>query len=867
MLESYPQNRFFNRRLSSMRRGLLGGLLALLILVTGTAPTSLSQGTLAPPPVPGEAYYIAFPVSITLDGKIDDWAGVPTDTFTRGSIPPTSPDKAGRMTFALASDGTYLYAYLHITDDDIIAGKHGGDYWNEDSVELYINTTGDNDRRDYVPGTVQINFNTANIGMTPYDPTKIVKTGVNAASTQTSAYIWQTDDGYAVEAAILLDGEPFNFKPAHGTVIGLQVHGNGASTADRDLKVIWSNLDKSDNSWQDPSLFGLGIFFEVGKTDVPTIPKREVKAIVTPVPAPTVGAALNQIGYLPNAPKLIMVAEPANAAANYKAAWAVINAKTGELAASGYTGTSVFDPVSGDKVLVADFSHVTTPGEYRLLVTGGPSEGVQIKIASDLYASLAVDSLRYFYLNRSGIELTPEFAGEWARAAGHLTDSSVTCFKGTDVSGKAWEGCDYMLDGSKGWYDAGDYGKYVVNGGISVWTLLNAYERHPGYFADSSLNIPEGGNGVPDILDEARWEIEFLLNMQIPEGKPLAGMVFHKLHDRKWAGLPILPPTEFDNNAVTGGRYVYQPTTAATLNLAAVAAQCARIWKDIDASFSARCLKVATTAWAAAQAHPDMLAGSVPGEGGGDYGDGEVRDEFFWAAAELYLTTGEMAYLDVVHGSPYFETFFGLLPDKASAMYWGDTAALGSISLITVKAALSEADLTRLRTQITQTADLYLARMNAGGYRVSFGDKGYVWGSSSVILNNALVMAYAHDFTAKPEYLHGVIESMDYLLGRNALNKSLISGYGLNGPLHVHHRFWGNQPDQGFPPPPPGALAGGPNETSSDPGATEANLSEQPIAKRYVDDIDSYSTNEVAINWNAPLAWVATYLDQMRQER
>ncbi len=146
---------------------------------------------------------------------------------------------------------------------------------------------------------------------------------------------------------------------------------------------------------------------------------------------------------------------------------------------------------------------------------------------------LRYDALAYFYHNRSGIEIEAQYVGEeYARPAGHLTDAEVTCFKGKDNSGKDWSGCDYTLDASRGWYDAGDYGKYVVNGGISAWTLMNLYERFPDAYPDGSLMIPENSNDVPDLLDEARWEMEFLLGMQVPEGQTLSGMAHHKMHDR-----------------------------------------------------------------------------------------------------------------------------------------------------------------------------------------------------------------------------------------------------------------------------------------------------------------------------------------------
>ena len=161
---------------------------------------------------------------------------------------------------------------------------------------------------------------------------------------------------------------------------------------------------------------------------------------------------------------------------------------------------------------------------------------------------------------------------------------------------------------------------------------------------------------------------------------------------------------------------------------------------------------------------------------------------------------------------------------------------------------------------IVDAADAYLAELNATGYRLPMGIKGYVWGSNSGVLNNAMILALAYDITGDQAYLDGVIAAADYVLGRNALSVSYVTGYGQVPPEHVHHRFWGNQGD--YPPPPPGVIAGGANGQPSDPDALAHAILDSGPAKRYVDLIGSYSTNEVAINWNAPLAWVITYLDQ-----
>ncbi|MBN2306260.1 MAG: glycoside hydrolase family 9 protein, partial [Anaerolineae bacterium] len=606
-----------------------------------------------------------------------------------------------------------------------------------------------------------------------------------------------------------------------------------------------------------PAVFGVGVFFEVGSTDIPPYSTPDTAAVEEePEMESELGLlafpiATNQAGFYPSAPKYAMMAADME---NKVLLWELVDTDSGDVVLKGVTPPSRLDSDSRDYVAVADFSAWTEPGRYVLRV--GEAESAPFEIGTDIYSTLKVDSLRYFYLNRSGIALEEAYAGAWARDAGHLSDSAITCWQGTDPDGTERPGCDYIIDGSGGWYDAGDYGKYVVNGGIATWTLLNLYETMPDALPDGAANLPESGNGVADVLDEARWEMEWMLKMQVPPGQPQVGMAFHKLHDRVWGGLPMVPPTEFDNDLSNdrpgAGRYVYAPTTAATLNLAATAAQCARIWAEIDPDFAAQCRAAAETAWIAAFQNPEILATNTPGNGGGNYDEGNNRDEFFWAAAELYLTTGDAQYADTIR-----EMVDGhKLRPGIGGMWWGDTQALGIISLATVP---NDLDMDYFQSLIIGAADSALSRINAGGYRVPMVAQDYVWGSNSTVANRALLMALAYEFTGNTAYLGGVTESMDYLLGRNALSFSFITGYGDAYAQHQHHRFWANRSQ--YPPPPPGSLAGGPNSTPSDEDAQQHAILDSGVAKRYVDMIGSYSTNEVAINWNAPLTWVAAYLD------
>ena len=310
--------------------------------------------------------------------------------------------------------------------------------------------------------------------------------------------------------------------------------------------------------------------------------------------------------------------------------------------------------------------------------------------------------------------------------------------------------CDYTLDVSGGWYDAGDHGKYVVNGGISVHQLMSEYERsvaartgQPRKLRDGTLDLPESGNGVPDILDEARWEQEFLLSMQVPAGQPLAGMAHHKIHDATWTGLPLMP--HLDPQL----RELHPVSTAATLNLAATAAQAARVFKRFDRAFAARNLAAARAAWAGAMANPELYADPADGNGGGAYSDGDVSDEFYWAAAELYVTTGEREFRDFVLASPHHTADVW----RERGFDWANTAQLGRLDLATLPSRLPDRD--RVRRSVVR------GRREVPGHaqgatrtacRTRPRDHRYDWGSNNLVLNNMVVMATAFDITGRQKY-------------------------------------------------------------------------------------------------------------------
>ncbi|WP_299037981.1 glycoside hydrolase family 9 protein [uncultured Pseudokineococcus sp.] len=599
--------------------------------------------------------------------------------------------------------------------------------------------------------------------------------------------------------------------------------------------------------------------------------------------APDTGSRLkvNQLGYLPRGPKEATLVTESTEPVRWE-----LRRADGRRLSRGTTTPRGVDPTAGVNVHTLDLSRVPVSGEgFTLVADGATSE--PFTIAADLYEPLRTDAKTFFYTNRSGIEISDELAPGYGREAGHVGvapnqgDAAVPCLPLDDDAqqlyvaqgGEPWT-CEGTRDVTGGWYDAGDHGKYVVNGGIAVAQLMQEQERRltapsadRGALADGALRIPEAGNGVPDLLDEARWQLEWMLKMQVPAGQQHAGLAYHKVADADWTGLPMLPAED------PQARRLYRPSTAAGLNLAAAAAQGARLWRPYDAAFADRLLEASRTAYAAAQAEPDLYApapdASVdPNPGSGPYDDDDVTDELYWAAAELFLTTGEDAYAEDVLASPHHTgDVFG-----ADGFAWGDVAALARLDLATVPSALPDRE--RVRASVVEGADGYVAAQRDEPFGQPYAPEGdrYAWGSNSAITNNLQVVATAYDLTGDAVYADAVLRGMDYLFGRNALAQSYVTGYGERDSRNQHSRWYAHQLDPSLPHPPAGTLSGGPNSsaaTSGDPVAAPI-LGGCAAQLCYVDDIGSWSTNEITVNWNAPMSWLASFaadLDRGVQER
>ncbi|WP_242511367.1 glycoside hydrolase family 9 protein [Pengzhenrongella frigida] len=559
---------------------------------------------------------------------------------------------------------------------------------------------------------------------------------------------------------------------------------------------------------------------------------------------------VNQVGYLPQGPKGATLVTEATGPTRWR-----LTDGTGTVLTSGETTPHGLDPSSGLSVQTIDFGSYSAPGAGLTIVADGEAS-YPFDIATSAYGTLTADALRFFYVQRSGMAISDDVAPGYGRAAGHLGvapnqgDVAVPCQGLDDDSQRLYDEpwtCDGLTDVSGGWYDAGDHGKYVVNGGIAVAQLMAAFER---------ARPAEPAGPLPELLAEVRWELDWMLKMQVQPGRPMAGMVHHKVADADWTGMPLAPADD------PQPRVLYRPSTAATLNLAAVAAQGARLFAAYDDDLAARLLAASRTAYAAAQANPEVYAPAPnpavdPNPGSGPYDDADVSDEFYWAAAELYLTTGDRDYRDDVLASAVHTA--DVFP--AGGFNWATVGALGRMDLAMVPSALPGR--TDVQDSVLDAAEGYLAAQATQPFGQVYAPDGgqYAWGSNGSILNNMQVLGTAYDLSGADRFRDGLLRSLDYLFGRNALNLSYVTGYGQVFSQNQHSRMYAHQLDATSPHPPRGSVAGGPNSTAAGTGdPLAAPLAGCAAQVCYVDDIGSWSTNEITINWNAPLHWVASFV-------
>ncbi len=540
---------------------------------------------------------------------------------------------------------------------------------------------------------------------------------------------------------------------------------------------------------------------------------------------------VDQAGYLPDAPKLAMVVQQARAA-GARHAFVVRRASNNSVAFQGNLKAPTFDPDSTDNVQTADFTSLSETGKFYLDI---PEVGRSwnFSIGPKVFARVYYLAMRSYYGQRCGtaVDLGPEFPG-YKHAACHL----VGAFHPS--SGK-----DGPRISSRGWHDAGDYGRYVVNSGISTGTLLWTWELYGNRLKNISLNLPESGNGVPDILNEIRWNLDWMLSMQ-----DIDGGVWHKQTSTRFCPF-IMPEQDTLVSYVIGTGQAPFKSSCATADFAAVMAIAARAYRPFDAAYAHRCLLAAQSAWKWLDQNPDVVFRNPRGITTGDYGDQNCADERLWAAAELSRTTSADIYSRyfLEHYREYLDTIRPAGPPS-----WSMLAPLALWTYVLGHGKDTEA-VNAIREHSLQAADQITERAAHHAYRITLTPRDYIWGSNGVAANYSMQLLIADRFRSNQRYVGAAMDNLHYILGRNTFALSWVTQVGENSVRHPHHR---PSAADGLELPWPGLMAGGPNSGRQDSVMKRMLSSDVPRAKMYVDETGAYACNEVAINWNAPLVFL-----------
>lgn len=524
----------------------------------------------------------------------------------------------------------------------------------------------------------------------------------------------------------------------------------------------------------------------------------------------------------------------------------IISVDKKDTAFKGSLGEERQSVYSSTKTNIADFSALQKSGAYTVNVPGA-GNSYPFVINNNVLHTVAAGLLKGYYYQRVSMPLDEKYAGLWHRPAGH-PDNEVLVHPSA-ASDKRPAGTIISTPG--GWYDAGDYNKYIVNSGISVGTLLSAYEDFYKYFDTLKTNIPESDNRTPDILDEALYNIRWMLTMQDPND----GGVYNKCTNAAFDSMVMPGVTKLP-------RYVVAKGTAATLDFAAVMAQTARITKRLNKlwpGLSDSCLRAAQDAWQWALQHPALAYNQdainkqyEPKITTGGYGDNRFKDEWFWAACELFITTKSLQYYDTVIAG--FNT-------PLSIPSWASVHALGYYTLLRNEKGISAntpVDIALLKQRLVIFADSLVAGGNKAFSTVMGQSKrDFIWGSSAVAANQGVALINAYLISKDRKYFDAALTNLDYILGRNATGYCFVTGFGTYSTMHPHHR---QSVADGVDAPVPGLLAGGPNPGRQD--HTTYPFTEPETA--YNDADPAYASNEIAINWNAPAVYLANAVEALQ---
>ena len=553
---------------------------------------------------------------------------------------------------------------------------------------------------------------------------------------------------------------------------------------------------------------------------------------------------INQVGYYPTSSKIAVVT---GKVAAYS--FCVVSADGKDTLYEGSLGNERKSAYSSTVTRIADFSLFKKTGDFILRIQG-LKQSFPFTIKNDVYSELAKASLKGFYYQRSSIALEEKYAGKWNRGPGH--PDAVVYIHPSAVTDDRPAGT--VVSSPGGWYDAGDYNKYIVNCGITMSTLLSAYEDFPNYFDSLKTNIPESEDKIPDILNEVVYNLRWMFTMQDPND----GGVYHKCTNADFDGM-VMP------GVTKGPRYVVQKSTAATLDFAAVMAQAARIFKKMKSQLprlADSCLKASANAWYWALKHPSVEYDQArlnkeykPAINTGAYGDKKLEDEWTWAATEMFVTSKNKMYFEVIEQN---------INDSVTLPSWNNVRMLAYYTMLRFRNSMPKyaTEMVQLMKQrLLKIANEYLGQVPANAFATVMGQskKDFVWGSNSVAANQGILLINAYFLSGEKKYVSGALTNLHYLLGRNATGYCFVTGFGTKSPMHPHHR---PSIADGIDEPVPGLLVGGPN-----PGRQDKchYLFSEPETS-YLDSDCAYASNEIAINWNAAMVYLVNAMEALQFE-
>ncbi len=518
--------------------------------------------------------------------------------------------------------------------------------------------------------------------------------------------------------------------------------------------------------------------------------------------AQTPAVHLNSIGFLPKHGKTATIPEKCES-------FRVIDTKSGKEVFAGKTEGPKFQKDLNQSVWIADFSKFNKPGKYYVEVPG-VGKSTEFEVAEDVYNFATKTSMRAFYLWRCGTAVRGEYNGDtFQNGICHMDDGYE------DYIGKPGS----KRDGTGGWHDAGDHGKYVVNAGVSLGVLFMAWDQFQKPLAKMNFDLPETAPGYPEFLKELKWETDWVLKMQYPDG---SGRVSHKLTRTNFSGF-IMPEDDHEK------RYFTDWSSAATADFIGIMAMASRYFKPYDTAYAKKCLDAAWVSYRFLQENPEPKRFEQ-----GDFRTGGYQtrdnDDRLWAAAEMWETTGNADCLKD------FEKRAAEMDFKIEENWdWGNVSNLGMYTYALSKKRGKNPETEKaIRNNILADADNLVTKAENDVYGRPLGSR-YYWGCNGTVARQVVNLQVANRIQHKEEYIETALGAVNHIFGNNYYNRSYVTGLGLNPPMHPHDRRSGADNIEA---PWPGYIVGGGEK-----------------ATNWLDEEAKYNLNEVCINWQSALVY------------